>query len=138
MTLDPSIIKEIGLNSKDDEIIKNVMEIFSTLSKSDALTIFLLAIKGIKSELDTPTKIGLTKKQYYTRLKQLVDLGLLEKHGDSYTQTTFGRLIYERQFISLLNNVRDYKYLKMIDTLKKNSKFTNDDITEFISKVKGT
>ena len=111
------------------------MEILSVLSKNDALTIFLMAVKGIKSELDTPTKIGLTKKQYYTRLKQLVDLGLLVKRDDSYTQTTFGKLVYSKHVIGLLNNVKNSKYMEMVDTLKENSKFTDNDIVEFISKI---
>ena len=135
--LNLSIRQEIGLNSSDGEIVLDqVMNILSVLSKNDALTIFLMAIKGIKSELDTPTKMGLTKKQYYTRLKQLVDLGLLAKRGDSYTQTTFGNLVYDKHIIGLLNDVKNFKYLEMIDALKENSKFTENDIVEFISKVK--
>ena len=137
--LNPSMIQEIGLSSIDGEIILDqVMEILSVLSKNDALTIFLMAVKGIKSELDTPTKIGLTKKQYYTRLKQLVDLNLLVKRGDSYVQTTFGKLVYDKHIIGLLNNVKNSKYLEMIDALKENPKFTEDDIVEFISKIRRT
>lgn len=136
MQLNPSIMQEIGLNSNDGGIILDqVMEILSILSKNDALTIFLMAVKGIKSELDTPAKIGLTKKQYYTRLKQLVDLGLLVKRDDSYIQTTFGKLVHSKHIIGLLNNVKNSKYMEMVDTLKENSKFTDSDIVEFISKI---
>ncbi|MEO9277851.1 MAG: hypothetical protein ABI340_08770 [Nitrososphaera sp.] len=134
--LSPLIIQEIGLPPNDGpEVLNQVMEVLSILSKNDALTIFLMAAKGIKSELDTPTKIGLTKKQYYTRLKQLVDLGLLVKHGNSYIQTAFGKLVYKKHLMGLLNNVKNSKYLEMIDTLKGNSRFTDTDIMEFISKI---
>ena len=134
--LSPSIIQEIGLSIDDGPVALNhVMDVMSILSKNDALTIFLLAVKGIRSELDTPTKIGLTKKQYYTRLKQLVDLGLLTKRSDSYMHTAFGKLVYNRHLMGLLNNVKNSKYLEMIDALKENSKFNDTDIMEFISKI---
>ncbi len=134
--LNPTLIQDIGLSPDDgSEILGHVMEVMSVLSKNDALTIFLMAIKDLKSELDTPTKIGLTKKQYYTRLKQLVDLGLLVKRGDSYTHTAFGKIIYQKHLLGITTSVKNSKYLEMVDTLKTNSKFSDADITDFLTKV---
>jgi len=122
--------------SKDSsKLLAQLTEVLSVLSKNDALTIFLMANEGIKSELDTPTKIGLTKKQYYTRLKQLVDLGLVVKHNESYTQTAFGKVVYQKHIIGLTNNIKNSKYLQMVDVLKADPKFNDSDIMEFISKV---
>jgi sugar-specific transcriptional regulator TrmB len=122
--------------SKDSsETLAKLTEVLSVLSKSDALTIFLMANEGIKSELDTPTKIGLTKKQYYTRLKQLVDLGLVIKHNESYMQTAFGRVVYQKHILGLTNNIKNSKYLQMVDVLKADPKFNDKDIMEFMSKV---
>jgi len=90
---------------------------------------------GIRSELDTPTKLGLTKKQYYTRLKQLVDLGLLVKNNETYMQTAFGTVVYQKHIVGLTNNIKNSKYLQMVDILKSNHKFNEKDIMEFISKV---
>ncbi len=132
----PTLIQEVGLSAENGfDVLNQVMDVLSVLSKNDAITIFLMAIKGIKSELDTPTKIGLTKKQYYTRLKQLVDLGLLAKHGDSYTHTAFGKVIYQKHLLGITNSVKNSKYLEMIDTLKSNSKFSEAEITDFLTKV---
>jgi len=125
-----------GLALKDNsKLLSQLTEILSVLSKNDALTIFLTAEEGIRSELDTPTKIGLTKKQYYTRLKQLVDLGLVEKHNESYTQTAFGKVVYQKYILGLANNIKNSKYLQMVDALKANPKFNEKDIMELISKV---
>lgn len=122
--------------SKDSsKLLVQLTEVLSVLSKNDALTIFLMANEGIKSELDTPTKIGLTKKQYYTRLKQLVDLGLVIKHNESYTQTAFGKVVYQKHIIGLTNNIKNSKYLQMVDVLKADPKFNDSDIMEFIAKV---
>lgn len=124
------------LDSNDDsKSLNQLMEIMAVLSKSDALTIFLMANKGVMSDLETPTKIGLTRKQYYTRLKQLVDLGLLTKHNDSYIHTAFGKLMYQKHVIEITNHIKNSKYLEMVDTLKTNSKFNDQDIMDFISKI---
>ncbi|MBI3640283.1 MAG: hypothetical protein HY223_08220 [Thaumarchaeota archaeon] len=132
-----SLITEgIPLHSKDDsKLLSQLTEILSILSKNDALTIFLMANDGIKSEMDTPAKIGLTKKQYYTRLKQLVDMELLVKHNEMYLHTAFGKVVYQKHILGLTNNIKNSKYLEMVDTLKDNPKFTDDDIMSFISKV---
>ena len=125
-----------GLALKDNsKLLAQLTEVLSVLSKNDALTIFLMTEEGIRSELNTPTKIGLTKKQYYTRLKQLVDLGLVEKHNEFYTQTAFGKVVYQKHILGLTNNIKNSKYLQMIDALKANPKFNDKDIMELISKV---
>lgn len=135
--LDTTKVDETGgLALKDNsKLLAQLTDVLSVLSKNDALTIFLMAEEGIRSELDTPTKIGLTKKQYYTRLKQLVDLGLVVKHNESYIQTAFGRVVYQKHILGLTNNIKNSKYLQMVDALKANPKFNDKDIIEFISKV---
>jgi len=126
-----------GLALNDNsKLLARLTEVLSVLSKNDALIIFFMAEEGIRSELDTPTKIGLTKKQYYTRLKQLVDLGLVEKRNESYTQTAFGKIVYQTHILGLVDNIKNTKYLQMVDVLKANPKFNDKDIMEFISKVK--
>ncbi|MDH2907386.1 MAG: hypothetical protein PXX83_04730, partial [Candidatus Nitrosotalea sp.] len=122
-------------SSDSSKLLAQLTEVLSVLSKNDALTIFLMANEGIKSEIDTPTKIGLTKKQYYTRLKQLVDLGLVIKQNESYMQTAFGKVVYQKHIIGLTNQIKNSKYLQMVDVLKADSKFNDSDIMEFISKV---
>ncbi|HXU95069.1 MAG TPA: hypothetical protein VFP45_01400 [Candidatus Nitrosotalea sp.] len=122
-------------SNDNSKILTQLTEVLSVLSKNDALTIFLMANEGIKSELDTPTKIGLTKKQYYTRLKQLVDLGLITKNNESYIQTAFGKVVYQKHIIGLTNNIKNSKYLQMVDVLKADPKFNDKDIMEFMSKV---
>lgn len=125
-------ILDLNDNSK---LVSQLTDVLSVLSKDDALTIFQMAEAGIKSEIDTPTKIGLTKKQYYTRLKQLVDLGLITKRNETYTQTAFGKVVYQKHIIGLTNNIKNSKYLQMVDVLKADPKFSEKDIMEFMSKV---
>ncbi len=119
----------------EPKVIEKLSAIFSILSKNDALTIFLVAKDGLESELGTPEKVGLTKKQYYTRLKQLIDLGLINKTENKYIHTAFGNIVYEKHLIGLLNNMKISRELEMIDLLKKTSKFKPDEIANFVSKI---
>ena len=88
------------------KIVSKLSEILSILSKSDALMIFLSARDGLTSELDTPQKIGLTKKQYYTRLKQLVECGLLNKNENKYVHTALGSNVYNKHFLGLIESMK--------------------------------
>lgn len=80
-------------SSNGDSVTEKIIGLLSLLSKPDAFRIFMLAGNGIRSQVDTPSGIGLTKKQYYSRLSQLVRAGLLIKDGNAYKQTRFGTII---------------------------------------------
>jgi len=119
----------------EHELVNRTTDLLSILSKKDALTIFLLAKDGLKAQTDTPQKIGLTRKQYYTRLKQLVDCGLIDKYGDTYQHTTLGAIIHQEHVLQLLEHVRNVKQMKMVDALKRTRQFSEDDIAKFVDKT---
>ncbi len=120
---------------QESKLVSRLSDIFSILSKNDALVIFLVAKNGLESELGTPQKIELTKKQYYTRLRQLIDLGLIVKNENKYTHTSFGNIVYEKHLMGLLNNMKNSRELEMIDLIKRTSKFKPEEIDQFISKL---
>jgi len=122
----------------EPKLVNKLTELLGILSKKDALTIFLLSKEGLKAEADTPQKIGLTRKQYYTRLKQLVNNGLIDKYGDVYQHTTLGALLHQKYILELLGHVRNAKQMEMVDTLKRTKQFSEDDIANFVGKVAGT
>ncbi|CUR51412.1 conserved protein of unknown function [Nitrosotalea devaniterrae] len=115
--------------------LQKISEVLSILSKPDALLLFIMTKDSLKSELETHTKIGLTKKQYYTRLKQLTDVGLITKNIASYTHTAFGNMVYQKHFLELVGNIKSLKHFEMIDVLKQSSNFRQEDISEFLSKI---
>ncbi len=117
----------------EDEVVKEASKVLTILSKYDALKIFLQSREGIEAETAAPEKMGLTKKQYYTRLKQLVDIGLVEKSKGKYVQTTLGRIIYEKALEVLFEHVRNAKKLQMLDVLKSSGKFSIDEIYRLLS-----
>jgi hypothetical protein len=63
-------------------------DVFTILGDRQSVEIITASYAGLKS---TSNGIGnQTKKQYYIRLKRLVDMGLIEKHQSIYKLTTFG------------------------------------------------
>ena len=121
-----------------EELVNKIGNLFSVISKKEALTVFLSAREGLKAETDTPQKMGLTRKRYYTRLKQLIETGLIHKYGDKYVHTTLGSLVYKEHILRLLEDVRNVKQMKIIDALKNNGQFSGDEIAEFVDKISGT
>ncbi|MFY3739881.1 MAG: hypothetical protein HMLIMOIP_000300 [Candidatus Nitrosomirales archaeon] len=117
------------------DIIRNACKLFSVLSKEDALRLFIRAKDGLYSNKNSPSLNNLTRKQYYTRLRNLVDVGLIKKDGDSYTHTTFGSLIYQNYLAIMLHGVKNFKHIQMIDALKETQTLSNDDVTNLMNVV---
>ena len=84
MNKELTLLLELMPKNTTETDLEKITEILSVLSKHDALSIFIRSHDGMKSDLETYANIGLTKKQYYTRLKQLVTLGLLTKKDTTY------------------------------------------------------
>jgi predicted transcriptional regulator len=130
-------LESVMSSSLDRELVNKTTNILSILSKKDALSIFLLAKDGLRAETNTPQKVGLTRKQYYTRLKQLVDSGLIDKSGDEYTHTTLGTFVHQKHIMELFEHAKNVKQMKMVDTLKRTRQFSEDDIANFVGKIAG-
>lgn len=131
------IISDEIRDETNPEDLQKAMDVFSAISKYDAFSLFVLAKDGIKSDLDIFEKIGLTRKQYYTRLKQLLDSNLIEKkeNKSEYYHSAFGSMIYQNHLVGVVSNLKKTKELEIIDSLKKNPKFTKNDIDEFLAKI---
>ena len=62
-------------------------DVFALLGDKQSVEILSASYSGLQS---TSNGIGTqTKKQYYVRLKRLVDFGLIEKHQSIYKLTSF-------------------------------------------------
>lgn len=122
--------------TKNDIKIQKTMDLLSLLSKLHALKIFTLAKDGIKSHIGTHSEIGLTKKQYYLRLNQLIKAGLLVKYDDMYNHTTLGKIIYHDYLLRLEKDISNTKYMEMVDVLNQSSKFSKAEIKEIFPNMR--
>ena len=125
------------------EQLEAASKLIRMLSSPDALMIFLLAKNGIEADTGTYSKIGLTRKQYYTRLKQLKNVGLIEKKGGLYFQTTMGSFLQDNCVNTVMHASVNRKQMGMIDILKRTSNFSEEDLLRiknavFVSPPGGT
>lgn len=76
------------------------------------------------------TKIGLTRKQFYTKLNELTTRGLVKKEKGKYYLTTFGNIVYDltSEYKSKLDSVIEncWKF-KALDLLDISDELTNDE-----------
>ena len=120
----------------DPTLVKNSAKLLYILSRQDNLNIFMLANnRGLEAKSSTLQHMGLSRRVYYTRLKQLINAGLIEKSEHVYRHTTLGKTIYKNQILSLMENLKNTKQMKMIDTLKHTKQFSEDEIANFMSKI---
>ena len=81
-------------------------DVFAILGDKQAVAILGAASTGLQS---SSNGIGnQTKKQYYVRLKRLVDMGLIEKNQSIYKLTSFGSLVYENHLKTMDKIIPNY------------------------------
>jgi DNA-binding HxlR family transcriptional regulator len=76
------------------------------------------------------TKIGLTRKQFYTKLNELTTRGLIKKEKGKYYLTTFGKIVYDltsEYKNNLYSVIEDCWKFKTLDLLDISDEFTNDE-----------
>src|SRR5919106_4208065 len=114
------------------------LKLFSIISKADNLKFFLAAKDGVSLNIATLTRMKLSRKRYYKALKQLRDAGLIEKFKGVYSHTSFGRIVYQRNIIELIEYRKYLKEMQMVDDIKDgNLKVTEDNLVSFFEKLIG-
>jgi len=125
----PSIM--VKKEDSQDEIFKYLEKIFSASSSTDALKIFCAAKNGIESSTQVIKELGLTQKRYYTNLKRLIDVGLIEKVDGAYRHTTLGKIAY--RLGETFKGALDQKdKLDLVDKLLKTKTLTVEEIEEIM------
>ncbi len=76
----------------------------------------MLATDNGRSD-DLMIKLGISRKEYYSRISKLVDTGIIRRIGGEYTLTVFGRILYEARLI-LAKAVNEHRKLKTIDSVR--------------------
>ena len=96
-------------------------DVFATLADVLSMAILSGAATGFRStSACIPNQ---SKKQYYVRLKRMVEMGLIEKQDSIYKLTTFGLLVYENHFKTMEKVIPNYWQIKSIDVLRTRNDF---------------
>ena len=127
----------LAITALEKASFESTAKLLSVLSKKNNLTLFISAKNGLLADSSSPHNAGLSKKIYYTSLKQLMSSGLIIKTGGKYLHTSLGSVIYESHILKLTEQMRNTKHLRMIDTLKYSGGFSDADIEKFMSNLTG-
>jgi hypothetical protein len=93
--------------------------------------------EGLAAKSSAIKKLGLSRKVYYTRLKQLMNAGLIEKLDCAYKHTTLGKIVYQNHILSLMEHMKCAKQMKMIDMLMHTKQFSEGEVSNFVRKITG-
>ena len=128
-------VEQIGLPSTlSPQMLSKMREIIDALSHEDAIKIFIYAKDGITNSTMAIKKLGLTQKRYYTRLKQLLEAGLLEKREDGYWHTVLGNILYQmgKGFKTL---IEQKDRLELANRLRKTKTLTLEEKKRLMSLI---
>jgi hypothetical protein len=95
-------------------------DIFAILGDKQSVEILDAVFTGFLSSNGIPNQ---SKKQYYVRLKRLVDIGLIEKQHRTYKLTSFGSIVYENHVKTMDKIIPNYWQIKSFDILKNRNDF---------------
>ena len=109
-------------------------QVFAPLADRHSLNIIKMAYFGFKGS-SISYNGNITKKQFYTRLKRLRDLGFIEKRNSFYRTTTFGSLVYNGNIKPLENILVNYWNLRAIDVLKSRQDFPLQEKEKVIEEI---
>ena len=116
------------------EQASSIEQVFSPLADRHSVNIIKMAYFGFKGSADS-YRGNISKKQFYVRLKRLLDMGFIEKRNSVYRTTTFGSLIYNSQIKTVENILANYWNLKAVDILKSRQDFPSSQKEKVIEEI---
>src|SRR5437899_8514544 len=88
------------------------------LSDDKSLILFnMVALTLAQNTAYVMHRLGITRKQYYSRINRLVDAGLVMRKSGKYFLTSFGKVVYESHML-VGQAIENYWMLKAIDSIE--------------------
>jgi len=112
----------------------SVEDVMKAVSDTKSLDMFRSIAKGsIESEVLKQTK-GLSKKQYYFRMRQLLKAALVQRIKGSFSLTCLGAVVYHAQLI-VEKGVNNYWKLKAIDSIQSSAEIGEHERMKLIKTI---
>ena len=93
-------------------------DILGAISDDRSLLLFnAIALSNSESSDILATRLNLTRKQYYSRMSELVRTNLVNRRNGKYFLTSLGKIVYDAQ-TTIRKAIADYWKLKAIDELE--------------------
>ena len=113
-----------------DATMEKGVRIFNVLSSQDAVRIFLYAEQGIENSTHAIKDLGLTQKRYYSRLKGLIDVGLIEKVEGTYRYTALGKIVHKLG-LYLIGVLKNIDRIELMNSISKAESLSSDERRKF-------
>ena len=112
----------------------SVQNILKAISNSHSLDIFLsIAKDGATSESLNENR-GLTNKQYYSRIKKLKDIGVIQIRKGHFSLTSLGAIVHHSQLV-LEAGVNNYWKLKAIDSIQGSEQIGEEERLKLVKTI---
>ena len=113
-----------------DATLEQGVRLLNVLSSEDAVRIFLYAKRGIESSTQAIKVLGMTQKRYYSRLKGLIEVGLLEKVEGTYQYTALGKIVHKLG-LYLIGVLKNVDRIELMNSLSKAKSLSNAEKRKF-------
>jgi predicted transcriptional regulator len=112
-------------------------DIIRAISDEDSLKLFTFLATEKEKNTDTNTLIslnGLTKKQFYLRMQNLIRIGIVKRNSGVYHLTSFGQVIYFSK-IKIDAAIKNYWALKVVDSFESTREISSEVRKKLINSV---
>ena len=121
--------KVISDPEKQEGLLANILK---AIADDKSLVLFnTIAIAGGDSDI-LIRRLGLTRKQYYSRISAMLKAGLISRKNRRYHLTSFGEIVYEAQLM-IGRAANTIWKLKAIDSLETEHKLPADERNKIIN-----
>jgi predicted transcriptional regulator len=117
-------------NNKTNSI--SLADVLKSIYDDKSLSIFqLIADINSNGEIISLKRLGLSRKQYYSRVSAMMENGLIKRQRGRYYFTALGKVVYCCIMI-VKNALNNYYNLKAVEVTEAHNKLSNEEFTRLV------
>ena len=109
-------------------------DLLKAISDSESRDIFCSIAKNDVEIKELKQTRGLTRKQYYLRMRQLLNSGLVERKNGRFSLTCLGAIVYDAQLV-IESGINNFWKLKAIDSIQELSQIAEQERVKLIKTI---
>jgi predicted transcriptional regulator len=113
------------------ETVVTRLQVLEAISGNVSANMFRMMANHAMSSDSIMNKLGISRKQYYDRMRKLYTARLVTRKGREYTITSFGRLIY-RVHMDLVKASDHLLKLKAVERIKANNNISREEYLQLV------
>jgi hypothetical protein len=136
------VLKKVYYSSRREETASlqdnktnniSLADVLKSISDDKSLSIFRLIgeVNPNNGEIISLKKLGLSCKQYYSRISSMMATDLIKRQSGRYYLTPFGKVIYCCIMIAK-NALNNYYKLKGVETIEVHNNFSNEEFSKLV------